>query len=377
MDRRGLPTAANDGPTSSTIAMIERDTDKGSRLGWWYRLAAPKEPSLSASLKQREAYRRGKLISIALLMLIMVITIVLLTVGLFVNHALVPNLLGMLVMLSVAIFLNRRSNVLIAGILVVVGLDISLTLNFLAYPALSVFLLPFFDLLVLPELFAVSLLPPIAVFVDALFHVAFIVASLTFLLPQDAELKAILHTTSMQDALARPIVLQIAVAVISYLWVSSATQAIIRADRATTIAALERSMAEQAQLEADEKHQLEASVQQIIQVHTQVANGNFSSRVPVDQGNTLWEIAVSLNNLLARIQRFRQDSQRLQQLNNAIEYFFHLRNRSRNGAIPWQPTGTSIDTLVQQHNTYVQSAARAEQAHVSVQQSDQTPRNSF
>jgi hypothetical protein len=57
------------------------------------------------------------------------------------------------------------------------------------------------------------------------------------------------------------------------------------------LAALERSMAEQAQIEADQKHQLEASVQQIIQVHTQVANGNFSARVPVDQGNTLWEQA--------------------------------------------------------------------------------------
>src|SRR5438874_1320237 len=159
------------------------------------------------------------------------------------------------------------------------------------------------------KLFAVSLLPPIAVFVDALFNIAFIVAALTFLFPQNAELRVLLHTSALQDALARPIVIQVLVAVISYLWVNSATQAIARADRATTIAALERTMAEQAQVEAEQKHQLEASIQQIVEVHTRVANGDFSARVPLDQGNTLWEVAGALNNLLARIQRLRYEAQ--------------------------------------------------------------------
>ena len=163
--------------------------------------------------------------------------------------------------------MNRRGNVVVAGVLVVLGLDLSIMLDFLSYPQLTVFLLPLLDLLVLPELFAVSLLPPRAVFVDALFHVAFIVATLTFLFPQSAELHALLQTSSFQDALARPIVVQVAVAVISFLWVSSATQAIARADRATTIAALERSMAEQAQIEAEQKHLLEESIQQIVHIH--------------------------------------------------------------------------------------------------------------
>jgi len=224
------------------------------------------------------------------------------------------------------------------------------------YPAMSTFLLPMLDLLVLPELFAVSLLPPVAVFIDALVHIIFAVAALTFLLPQTTELKAILHTTAIQDALARPIVIQILVAVITYLWVRSATQAIERADRATSIAMLERDMAEQGVQIAEEKGQLEASIRQIVTVHARAANGDYSVRVPLIEGNALWEIAGALNNLLARLQRSRQDTMQLQRIYEAIGRFLQARNQAQNNLIPWRRTGTPIDTIVQQHNAFTQSA---------------------
>lgn len=368
MEKRALYQPTNAGiQMPSTIEMVEPDLTKPSRMGWWYRLAAPPEPAVSANLKQREAYRRGKLISIALLLQMVIIVVVLFTVGIFVNHALIPNLAVMLLVMAFAVLMNRQGKVIVAGILAVIGLDLSLMLNLLSYPELTVFLLPMLDLLVLPELFAVSLLPPRAVFVDALVHIVFIVSSLTFLFPQDAALKALLHTPALQDALARPIVVQILVAVISYLWVSSATQAIARADRATTIAALERKMAEQAQLEAEQKRWLEASMQQIIQVHMRVANGDYSARVPFQRGNTLWEIAGALNNLLARVQSLRQDALRFQHTNNAAASYFQLRNQVQNGFIPWKPTGTVIDILVQQHNTLSKLASRQENSWNSLQ----------
>ena len=374
MDKRELNQPTNtSAQVLSTVEMVEPDLVKPGKMGWWYRLAAPPEPVTSANLKQRAVYRRGKLISIALLLQIVIIIVVLFTVGIFVNHSLIPNLAVMLLVLAFAVFMNRRGNVIVAGILAVVGLDLSIMLNFLSYPQLTVFLLPMLDLLVLPELFAVSLLPPRAVFVDALFHILFIVAALTFLFPQDAQLRAVLHTTAFQDAVARPIVVQVLVAVISYLWVNSATLAIARADRATTIAALERTMAEQAQLEAEQKRMLEASIQQIIQVHMRVANGDYSARVPFEQGNTLWEIAGALNNLLARVQRLRHDALKLQQTNNAAASYFHSRNQSHDGFIPWKPTGTVIDILVQQHNTLFQAALWQEHARNAFQHNDESP----
>ncbi|MBE3560182.1 MAG: hypothetical protein IMW89_13310 [Ktedonobacteraceae bacterium] len=343
----------------STIEMVERDLVKPGKMQWWYRIAAPPEPGVSSSFKQREAYRRGKLISIALLVLMLVAVAVFLTVGLFVNHALLPNLAMMMVLLLIAVSLNRRGNVIVAGILTVVGIDLSLVGNIFTYPAISIFLLPMLDLLVLPELFAVSLLPPVAVFVDAAIHILFIIVSLT-LLPQSPELQALLHTPAIQDALARPIVIQILVAVITYLWVRSATQAMERADRALSIALLEREMAEQSVQVIEEKRQLEGNIQQIFDVHARVANGDYSARVPLDnlslrRGYALWEIAGSLNNLLARLQRFRQDSIVLQRTNEAITRFIQVRNQTHNNLIPWQPTGTAVDILVQQHNTFIQT----------------------
>src|SRR5947209_5818814 len=99
-------------PQSSMAALVEPELTRPSKMDWWYRLAAPSEPALSASLKQREAYRRGKLISIALLLLIGIITVVLFTVGVFVNHGLIPNLVAMLGVLTTAVLMNRRGKVI-------------------------------------------------------------------------------------------------------------------------------------------------------------------------------------------------------------------------------------------------------------------------
>jgi len=146
--------------------------------------------------------------------------------------------------------------------------------------------------------------------------------------------------------------------VITYLWVTSATQAIARADRATEIASLERIMAEQAQMEAEQKRELEKSIQQIVQTHSQVANGDFAARVPLNRGAVLWEVAGSLNNLLSRLQRWRQDSLKLQSYDAALALYIQARNQRPNELISWQLTGTPIDILVQQHNHFVTRTAQ-------------------
>jgi methyl-accepting chemotaxis protein len=132
-------------------------------------------------------------------------------------------------------------------------------------------------------------------------------------------------------------------------------------------------MAQQGQREAQQKRELEASIQQIVQVHAQVANGDFSARVPLGQRDTLWEVAGALNNLLARLQRFRQDSLTLQQTNNAIARYFQARSQSGNGPFPWKPTGTAVDTLARQHNTLAQPASRLENPHDSLQRNNHMP----
>lgn len=338
----------------STIALIERTVEgkrQGGRLNWWYRLAAPAEPTAAASLREREAWRRGRYISNTLLGMISILGVVIVVIGGFVNHSLLPNLALTFLFLWAAVFFNKRGNVIVSGIIVVLVFDTSLMLTLLSFGNLTAFLLPLLDLLVIPELFAASLLPSRFVFLDMLFHIAFYICTLTFLFPKDPVFAAQLHNpNTFADALIRPVVIQLVTAIISYTWMKSVTQSVERADRATSIALLEREVSAQAQLEAEQKNRLEKEIQAIIDVQTQVANGRLDARVPLTQGNVLWSVSGALNNLISRFQSLQREYQRLEQMELALRRFYHMRSQVQNSPMPWQPTGTSVDVLVQQHN---------------------------
>jgi hypothetical protein len=62
-----------------------------------------------------------------------------------------------------------------------------------------------------------------------------------------------------------------------------------------------------------QKQELESGIQLILETHVQVANGDFATRAPLAQDHLLWQVAYSLNNLLARLQRLSQAEAELQQ----------------------------------------------------------------
>jgi hypothetical protein len=64
---------------------------------------------------------------------------------------------------------------------------------------------------------------------------------------------------------------------------------------------------------AEQKRELESGIQQILETHVQTANGDFSVRAPLAQDHVLWQIAYSLNNLIARLQRLSQAEFELQE----------------------------------------------------------------
>jgi hypothetical protein len=352
----------------SVVDLIEQETTEvhtSSSNLWlrgWYRLASPSIPASNATLAQRESYRRGRMIAVMLLVMLAVFVVVMLTVGVFVNRALFPNMVIIICITIIAAFLNRRGFVIIAGVMLVTAIDASLIADLYSYKGgLDVFLLPLLDLLVIPELLAVSLLPTNWVFVSATVHIVFIIAAETFLMPHTAAMQQYLNSPSLADALVRPIVLQIAVALVTYLWVRRATRASERADRATVIATLERTLSEQTQVETEQKRRLDESIQQIIDVHQRVANGDFNARVPLSDNNSLWSIAGSLNNLLARLQRTNQEARLLQRTNDAVALFLQASTQANGGLIKWQPTETAIDAIVQQHNGLIQTKQRGHQ----------------
>jgi hypothetical protein len=80
----------------------------------------------------------------------------------------------------------------------------------------------------------------------------------------------------------------------------------------------------------------------------EIARGNFNARVPLNQGNVLWSIAGSLNNLLARVQHWRQDSSQLQRTEQAIQQLRREMQLARTQGKPIQlsKTGTAVDLLL-------------------------------
>lgn len=302
----------------SPTDLIEQGTKE--RTGWldgWYRLTAPKEPPTNATLAQRELARRGRLTSTILLFVIILI-VAMLPIAIFANRILFPILLGALLVSFISLFLNRSGKIIVTGVLMVCFVDIGFATGLVTtHGGLGVYNLPTFDLLAISELLAVSLLPPRSVFVVAAANSIFIWIDIAYF-RHDAQLGQLL-ASSGYGIVARPIVLQIIVAVVTYLWVRSATQAIARADRAEVIASLEHAIAEQEHAVAQEKRLLDLSIQQIVETHMRAANGDFNARVPLTQDNVLWQIAGSLNNLLARIQRLRQSEEQLQRLQPQIQ----------------------------------------------------------
>ncbi len=339
---------AGHGDTGGRIAArtFERDT---SLLWWWYRLTAPTLITTDANLHLRELSRRGRLTSATLLIVILLV-LAAEPVAIFgPNKSLIGILLIPVFIDIVALIFNRLGKITTAGILVIVGIEVGLVLSILGPTlgggGLTTYILPQFDLMVQAEFVAITLLRPKSVFLMAFLHCAFIVGAI-LLLPHSSEFIPVLAANEYEIFL-RPITLQIIVAFVTYLWVTSAYQAVKRADRAEVIAELERREVERQQQEIALKQQLDEGIQQILQTHVQVSNGNFSARAPLNQENVLWRISYSLNNLLARLQSLNSAEQELQRARAETARLVEALHRARLGQpVRLERTGTYLDPLI-------------------------------
>jgi len=301
---------------------------------------------------EREAARRARLTSTVLLILITTLVLILPVTITTKNHILPPLLLVALLIAAGSVVLNRFGRGVIAGSIIVIAITFAFATSLLTTPGgLGAYNLPTFDLLVISELLAVSLLPPEAVFIVGGVNSIFIWAALTY--ERRAPDLVLLFQHSGYSLLIRPIIVQIIVAVVTYLWVRSAQQAIVRADRAEVVASLQHAIAEQEHSVAQQKRQLDASIQQIVETHTRVANGDMNARVPLTNESVLWQIAGSLNNLIARLQRLRQDSNELQRIKEQIPYVTASVRQAQEEHRPIQFTrsGTALDPLLIELNS--------------------------
>jgi hypothetical protein len=306
-----IDTVSQEDTLGGPVYLDSKSYQESNALRWWYRLTSPSVPERSASFKEQERFRRGRTGSqiILGLYLLLIISIPAGFVG--TNKYLIPIVIGSVIGLTLSTVLNRIGAITWAGILVVLTFIAFPVLNIVTTPGgLSMEVLPLFGLLVLPLLCVVSFLPPWYVFVVALGNSLFAWFALTYL-PRTAELDAILAIAFV--GIITPIIfIQVIVSVVAFAWVQGTTQALIRADNAEEIARLEHDLGQQAKATAQQKQQLEASIQKIVETHMRVANGDYSARAPLTEENILWQISGPLNNLLARTHNLRQEAAQLQ-----------------------------------------------------------------
>jgi len=357
-----FPEQDNGNKIWTPTELIEQDPNRQQGrpgpLEWWYKLTAPQEAELSDSFEKRELIRRGRLASTILFFFGFILLLVLSIGVVGPNHIIAIAAVILLFVVAIAATLNRQGHSNIAGLMISFALNLALIVVIVTSPGgLSASSLGLFDLLVFVELFVASLLPVNWVFVAAAINITFIVIDL--LTQHRTANFSVVMAHDSYPILLRPIILHIIVTVVLWLWVRSATQAIARADRAEVIASLEHAVAEQERAVAQQKRMLDRSIQQIVETHTRVANGDFSARVPLTQENVLWQIAGSLNNLLTRLQRLQYEVQELQGVKQEHrrlrEVMTYVLNAFRGARVEQQPvrltqTNTLLDPLLRELN---------------------------
>ncbi len=313
-------------------------------LGWWAALTAPRDPLASAAFADRERARRGRLASVLLLALFAVL------LGALWQYLIVDDdhpamkvvLVVALGLAALAGMLNRRGSVAAAGLLLVVLADLPLA----AVPAtalggrLDVLALESFYLLAGSVLVAASLLAPWSVFLVALVNAGLMFATI-YALPHTPALDQLLASNNAQQALIGPVLMQVIVAVVAFLWARSTLSALRRADRAEEIAALERR-------EIERTAELEEGVQQLLATHIQLANGNFGVRAPAVRNRMLWQIGNSLNNLIGRLARLAQADFVLRRTEDEARHLAGAIQAQRGGRpAAWPaPAGTPLDEVI-------------------------------
>jgi hypothetical protein len=228
--------------------------------------------------------------------------------------ALATVLLG-LALCAVAFVFNQFGKLTVVGILLILVVDLGCGLMLLTSSlglgmgmgmgmskGLGVADLPVLDLLIISELIAVSLLPPASVFLVGLSNIVFIVTVFAFV-PRSPELNMFMASSMAYNAVMQPLILQVVVGVVAYLWVRSARTALARADRAEEIAQLQGREAELLRHEAERSHQLEQGSEHLLQVLVRAANGEVGVRASLPQENVLWRVGNAVNLLLSRLHR--------------------------------------------------------------------------
>jgi hypothetical protein len=333
-------------------------------IRWWYTIAAPPAPSQieGLALKEREFLRRGKLTSIALL-IELVLLLIELNAALRDGTKIYIFILINISFLIIATVLNRFRKLLLASLLTIFTVEVGMVTAMMSPVGglMGVASIPFLFLLVQPLMISVLLFPSWTILLIGAINVLVTCAALLFV-PKTAELQSYMLTPIAFQIVFTPIVTLTVCALISFIVITSLQESLVRADKAEEISKLQQTMAEQTRRELQTKYQLEKGIREIVSGLTRFGNGDLHARVQLEQGHPLWSVASSLNNVLGRFARLREQEKPMEQTYMALQSYLAAIRMSKVTGTPMMlpQTGTEIDILVKEVLT--SSSFRAQQS---------------
>jgi len=315
------------------------------RVNWWLRHTSwGWEQPTAGTLAQREKARRSRLASWLILGVL---------VGVAILSPLAIDDVRARVTLAIwaagllgAAALNRRGWVTLAGIVLVALFSGGILFANLASPiGLTMGELPNFDAYVVSVVLAATVLPRASVFLVAAGNSLLIIGNY-MLQPHNPNIKldaALYSSEAVQTVslLVRPIALQVVLAVVAFLWVRGAEEAIRRADRAEEVAAWEVR-------DRERTFALEEGVRYLHQALTQWASGDVRHRIPAMPVVILEQVRTDLNTFIERFSPTMQASFHLYRLQQEVQRLTAaLQDWVQGSPVVWPaPSGTPLDRVV-------------------------------
>lgn len=340
---------SSSGTWSPSDVIAPETSDLQNRLlGWWYTLTAIPEAPANASFAKREAVRRVRLFSTVTFFFLVVLIIFLPACPMLANPYVTALDSSLIVATIITLIINRMGKPFLAGVLLVIASEIVLTAVITTTLPFDEMSLQLYDLYLIIDLLAVSLIPPQSIFFLAACNSIFIYLDLMY----QPHIPSMAHDliTQFLPIVVRPIGLQIIIAGVAYIWVRSATRAITRADRAEMVASLEHTIAEERSFSEQAKTQLEESIQHLVLLHAEAMNGQTIAKIPYSQdAKILWPLVGVINSLWVRLQRAHQTEQELRQLKQMITSYAGLLHQgalSPQKPVPIYRTKTELDALI-------------------------------
>ncbi len=323
----------------------------------WYTITAPAPVPDTAPLWKREVARRGRIIS-----LVMIVTVALAALPLAFHPSIqiLGGLVGAIVldMFALVVF-NRSGKIVISGLIITfvteVGIVGELAGQLALYHGLHLGFVPFLCLLIQGVAVAASTLDIRVAFFIFLLNCIFLFFVVKYV-PYTSDLTAYLLTSEGYEGLVEtPLSCLIVGFCLITIWVGSANDAIRRADRADERAMYAEKIAERDRQVAAQKEQLERDVDELVTGIASMAN-NPGRPLMVKQDNTLWTINIALDHLRMRLNNLGNELLRHQTMERRTqEAVARLAAYVRAGQSlrSWERTGTVIDPLASSLSNYL------------------------